>query len=572
MMTVGKAFLPLFCGFCLCSSLAVAGVHEANSAYDRRDWAVAHAEFEALARDGDPVAMFTLGTMHANGRGVPIDMTKAHYYWKLAAEAGHPAAMFNVGLTCANGDGTPKNLRLAAKWYREAAKAGYAAANTYYVNNYEYDDYPTKQAFLESLAKSGVAYAAWKRGGLAKTDKERWQWFSLAVTGSGPGKAYAEYAMGDILWSGGLGSVNRIEAIQRYKAAAEDPIEPYATYDKAKEIADRLRQGDGVPKDISSAIWWYELAQSKGWSANDDIPGLIAALKAGYSGKFTSSDAPRDSISGSGGSRQSQLDKLAELDEAYPLPFKRVRVPRSHPNWSGMRKRMGSLFWRARKDKAFVTFDDEYDHILYTHDKSADERHYEVKMSCLGEGYRGIYIRVTVDPKSDLRLWANREQPFVRYEVRGKGGEGKVGNVLSSGTISAYKAGDFYNTFGVFAMMPAEFNSYRASRNPGRALIGQLGLFDLTSSYRNLEAQLQGVSAEHSDVIPVQELYGSRLTKLHLTLQRGTAMSISLPGDMVSVFAHYCSGLASKDDVREAAIREDELVDRILRGSSKQQM
>lgn len=321
MMAVGKTFLPLFCGIYLCSSIAVAGVQEANSAFDRGDWAVAHAEFEALARDGDPVAMFTLGTMHANGRGAPIDMSKAHYYWKLAAEAGHPAAMFNIGLTYANGDGVSKNLRLAAKWYREAAKAGYAAASTYYINHYEDDDYPTKQDFLESLAKKGVAYAAWKRGMLGKTDKERWQWFKLSVMGAGPGKAYAEYAMGDILWSGGLGYVNRNEAILRYKAAAEDPIESYATYDKAKEIADRLRLGDGVPKDLSAALWWYEMAQSKGNSANDDVPGLIAALKSGRSGNDTSRDvsgASKSEVKGvSVGSQPSDLDILQLLMSIY---------------------------------------------------------------------------------------------------------------------------------------------------------------------------------------------------------------------------------------------------------------
>ena len=45
-------------------------------------------EIRALAMQGDPDARYCMGLIHAEGRGVPIDLARAHYWLSLAIAQG----------------------------------------------------------------------------------------------------------------------------------------------------------------------------------------------------------------------------------------------------------------------------------------------------------------------------------------------------------------------------------------------------------------------------------------------------------------------------------------------------
>ena len=110
-----------------------------------------------LAQQGDARAQFLLGSLYAQGHGVPQDYNAAAQWFRQAAEQGHVGAQFNLGVRYhegrgvprtrprlrrgfarprrgfaraqynlgvlyANGDGVPRDASQAAEWFRQAAK------------------------------------------------------------------------------------------------------------------------------------------------------------------------------------------------------------------------------------------------------------------------------------------------------------------------------------------------------------------------------------------------------------------------------------------------------------------
>ena len=101
-------------------------------AYFQGNYAAALQELQPLAEQGDADAMFFLGIMYDEGKGVPQDARQAVHWYQQAAEQGHASAMFNLGRMYANGDGVPQDYVQAYAWYnvagtdnriQEAAKA-----------------------------------------------------------------------------------------------------------------------------------------------------------------------------------------------------------------------------------------------------------------------------------------------------------------------------------------------------------------------------------------------------------------------------------------------------------------
>jgi uncharacterized protein len=62
------------------------------------------------------VAQFSLGTMYANGEGVPHSDSEAAQWYRLAADQGLGGAQFNLGSMYAEGKGVPQDQVLAYMW------------------------------------------------------------------------------------------------------------------------------------------------------------------------------------------------------------------------------------------------------------------------------------------------------------------------------------------------------------------------------------------------------------------------------------------------------------------------
>jgi len=57
---------------------AWAGFDETEAAYNRGDYTTALREWRPLAKQGDDVAQFTLGTIYGLGQGVPQDFAESY--------------------------------------------------------------------------------------------------------------------------------------------------------------------------------------------------------------------------------------------------------------------------------------------------------------------------------------------------------------------------------------------------------------------------------------------------------------------------------------------------------------
>ena len=80
------------------------------------------------ANKGYTYAMYDLGAMYFNGKGIPQDYKQAHYWFLKAADKGEPWAMCALGLMYINGNGVPQDYKQAYYWYLKAADKGNAVA------------------------------------------------------------------------------------------------------------------------------------------------------------------------------------------------------------------------------------------------------------------------------------------------------------------------------------------------------------------------------------------------------------------------------------------------------------
>ena len=85
-------------------------------------------DVRSCAEQGDANARFQLGSMYADGRGLPEDDEEAVRWYQLAAELGDANAQFQLGSMYAAGDDVPEDGEEAVRWYRLAAEQGDVSA------------------------------------------------------------------------------------------------------------------------------------------------------------------------------------------------------------------------------------------------------------------------------------------------------------------------------------------------------------------------------------------------------------------------------------------------------------
>src|SRR5262250_1684755 len=104
------------------------GAAEAETAFQKTDYAKALRLARPLAEAGDPRAEAVLGSAYYRGRGVPQNDSEAAKWFRLAADKGNAVARFTLGVMYGEGRGVPQDYAEAARWYRRAAEQGDAQA------------------------------------------------------------------------------------------------------------------------------------------------------------------------------------------------------------------------------------------------------------------------------------------------------------------------------------------------------------------------------------------------------------------------------------------------------------
>ncbi len=105
---------------------AIAGMPELLEAERRGDWPSVVREYEALARQGNAMAMYNLSLSYARGRGVQRDDRKSFFWATESAKRGFAPAMHSMGVFYDEGTGgVQRNVTEAFRWFLAAANAGH---------------------------------------------------------------------------------------------------------------------------------------------------------------------------------------------------------------------------------------------------------------------------------------------------------------------------------------------------------------------------------------------------------------------------------------------------------------
>lgn len=182
-------------------------LREALSAVAKGDVESALPVLEVEAKRGAPEAQFTLGSLYANGNGVPLHYAKAAHWIGQAAEAGLLAAQPVMAWLYANGYGVEQDNAKAREWYLRAAESGAADAQLATAVMYQFGQFGAKKDTARMLtwyrraAQQGhpkAQFALGKlmaRGELVRQDDEAaFQWLTLAIM-NGSEAAKQELAM-----------------------------------------------------------------------------------------------------------------------------------------------------------------------------------------------------------------------------------------------------------------------------------------------------------------------------------------------------------------------------------------
>ena len=146
-----------------------------------------------VARQGDPVAQFALGTMYEYGKGVTQSLPTAVHLFQLAARQGFARAQSSLGVMYQYGKGVTQSLPTAVHLYQLAAQQGYPRAQCNLGTMYESgkgvtQSFPTAVHLFQLAARQGFAQAQYNLGvmyaygkGVTQSLPTAVHWFKLAA-------------------------------------------------------------------------------------------------------------------------------------------------------------------------------------------------------------------------------------------------------------------------------------------------------------------------------------------------------------------------------------------------------
>ncbi len=154
MKTLGSLICALFLSLHI-ANVSAASIAKAERAIQKSEYKEALEELRTLVKDGDADAMYLLGTLYRDGKGVEKSADKAQSYFSSAArqghlesvnalremknavykvefdnllpkaEAGNADAQNRIGEMYEYAQGVPRNMETAFNWFSKAADADY---------------------------------------------------------------------------------------------------------------------------------------------------------------------------------------------------------------------------------------------------------------------------------------------------------------------------------------------------------------------------------------------------------------------------------------------------------------
>ena len=179
-----------------------AGFDDGLAAARRGDYATALREWRPLAEKGHAGALFNLGLIYANGRGVARNHEWATRLFRQAAELDHAFAQMNYAIALKAGQGVKQDLDESAKWFRKVAEKGHPGAQfnlaIAYLKGLGVTRDPARAVtWFSKAAESGLNIAqynlarAYETGdGVSADEVLALKWYALAAVTFPPGEGW----------------------------------------------------------------------------------------------------------------------------------------------------------------------------------------------------------------------------------------------------------------------------------------------------------------------------------------------------------------------------------------------
>lgn len=117
--------------FALASPVAAGPDEDAEAAFaadQKGDYVTAMKLYQSAAVGGVPYAMYNIGIMYFDGKGVDRSYINAMKWYRQAADKSYPHALHALGTMHEKGQGVKRDVAEAVKWYTQAADQGFLAA------------------------------------------------------------------------------------------------------------------------------------------------------------------------------------------------------------------------------------------------------------------------------------------------------------------------------------------------------------------------------------------------------------------------------------------------------------
>lgn len=223
------------------------------------------------ADKGDAGGQVLLGSVYANGLGVPRDFAEAMRWYRRAADRGVPQGQFDVGLLYLNGEGVRRDLGEAERWLGLAAAQGHDRAKTVLLSvaslHAAGQGTPRRCThaieILRGLADAGFAPASVQLGGLylrgcGEVAPDVAEGVRLTRTYAERGDATAQANLGLAHATGTGVPLDYGEALRwnRMSAAQGSPL-------GQAHVGLHYLWGQGVARDVAEAKRWFALAAAQ---------------------------------------------------------------------------------------------------------------------------------------------------------------------------------------------------------------------------------------------------------------------------------------------------------------------
>ena len=259
-------------------------LRNAQAAIEKADYGKAVALLKPLADKGNAEALYVLGRLTLDGKGVKKSEQRAAQLFRQAAEKGDISAQNAWGTAQASGQGVRRNYREAARWFARPPSRAWPWPSTIWVIFT-----PTAGACPRMKTRPSTGTAAPPNQGLADA-RYSLGWTYLNSKGENQSDTKAVHWFEKAAEQDNLKAQNNLAYMYAEgRGYAQDPVKAVQWYNRAAErgyaeaqynLGFMYEQGRGVPQDYNKAVEWYRKAAEQNEPAAQYSLGLTCTTRA----------------------------------------------------------------------------------------------------------------------------------------------------------------------------------------------------------------------------------------------------------------------------------------------------